>query len=259
MNSKSISKDFLTQIKLVDSHAHIDELENLSKAIHEAKESGVIGIIAVGMNIESNKKTLEIAMDNPEFIYPAIGYHPWEIKEEEIEANLTWIKDHINEAVALGEIGLDYKIKLKKELQFKVFERLLEIANEFDKPVILHCRFSHQKVFEMVKGKNVKKAIFHWYSGPLNLLDRIIESGYFISATPALAYSPPHQEAIKRTPIERILLETDSPVSYQGKEASPKDVLTTLSHVSQLKDLDILSISKETTFNASQLFEINFL
>ncbi|MCM8798952.1 MAG: TatD family hydrolase [Candidatus Omnitrophica bacterium] len=253
-----MNEDNLNQIKVVDSHAHLDELKDLTDVLIKAKESGVIGIVAVGTGIESNKKMIQIAKENPKFVYPAIGYHPWEIKEEEIETNLSWIKENIHDAIALGEIGLDYKIKLKKEIQIYVFERLLEVACEFDKPVILHCRFSHQKVFEIVKMKGINRVLFHWYSGPLNLLDQIIEAGYFISATPALAYSLPHQEAIKRTPIEKILLETDSPVSYQGKEASPKDVLITLSYVSRLKGLDIFSVSKRTTANASQFFNINF-
>ena len=82
--------------------------------------------------------------------------------------------------------------------------------------------------------------------------------GYFISATPALAYSPPHQEAIKRSPLERILLETDTPVSYQGKESKPKDVWITLEEVARLKGLDPMMVAKQTTANASQFFQIPF-
>jgi TatD DNase family protein len=247
------------KIVLIDSHAHLNEFEDITTILNEAKQSGVIGIVAVGMDINSNKKTLQLARENPKLVYPALGYHPWEIKENEIEENLSWIKDHIGEAIALGEIGIDYKIKVEKEVQFKVFNELLEIANAFDKPVIIHCRFSHQKAFEMVKEKGLKRGLFHWFSGPINILDKILESGYFISATPALAYSPPHQEAIKKAPLERILLETDSPVSYQGKESSPKDVLITLLHVSRLKGLEPLFVSKETTLNASEFFQIDFL
>ena len=82
--------------------------------------------------------------------------------------------------------------------------------------------------------------------------------GYFISATPALIYSPPHQEAIRRAPLERILLETDTPVSYQGKESRPKDVQITLQEVAQLKKLDPNIVSEQTTTNASQFFQIPF-
>jgi TatD DNase family protein len=72
-----------------------------------------------------------------------------------VEANLSFIRDHVGDGVALGEIGLDYKIKVKKELQWRVFEALLDIALEFNKPVIIHCRYSHRRVFEMVKGKKI--------------------------------------------------------------------------------------------------------
>jgi TatD DNase family protein len=253
--SQAIGDNF-ERLVLVDSHAHLEELDDLSESLREAKAAGVCGIIAVGMDIESNKKIFNIAEANPQFVYPALGYHPWEIKKEEVEANLSFIRDHVGDGVALGEIGLDYKIKVKKELQWSVFEALLDIALEFNKPVIIHCRYSHRRAFEMVKEKKIKHAVFHWYSGPIDLLDKILSMGYSISATPALVYSPPHQEAIKRAPIEKVLLETDTPVSYQGREARPKDVRITLKEVARLKKLDPFIVAEQTTANASQFFQI---
>jgi TatD DNase family protein len=82
--------------------------------------------------------------------------------------------------------------------------------------------------------------------------------GYLISATPALIYSLPHQKAIIRAPIERILLETDTPVSYQGKEARPKDVRISLEEVAKLKNLDPSFVAEQTTANASNFFQIAF-
>ncbi len=243
---------------LVDGHAHLNELSDLSESLQEARASGVRGIVAVGMDIDSNKKMLQIAEANNQFVYPAMGYHPWVIKEEEIEANLSFVRDHAEEGVASGEIGLDYKIKVKKELQWKVFGKLLDIAIESDRPVIVHCRFSHRRAFDMMRERKIERAVFHWYSGPLRFLDEILEAGYLISATPALAYSPPHQEAIRRAPIERILLETDTPVNYQGRESRPKDVRITLEEVSRLKELDPSLVSGQTTQNASQFFKIRF-
>jgi len=253
-----VDKEVLEKMFLVDVHAHLDELDDLSEALQEAKTAGVKGIIAVGVDIESNKRILQIAKANQKFVYPAFGYHPWQIKEEEVEENLSFIRDHVEECVALGEIGLDYKIKVKKDLQQKIFEDLLDIAHEFNKPTILHCRFSHRWAFEMVKEVGIKRAVFHWYSGPIDLLDEILNEGYFISATPASVYSPPHQEAIKRAPLDRILLETDAPVSYQGREARPKDVRITLKEVVRLKGLDPSVVSEQTTANASRLFQIDF-
>jgi len=211
------------------------------------------------MDVESNRKVLQIAEAHPGYVYPALGYHPWEIKEEEVEANLSFIRNHVEERVALGEIGLDYKIKVKKELQWGVFEELLDMALKSDRPVIVHCRLSHRRAFEMLKERKIKRAVFHWYSGPVDLLDKILSMGYFISATPALAYSPPHREAIQRAPIERILLETDTPVSYQGRESRPKDVRVSLEEVARLKGLEPSLVAMQTAANASEFFQIRFL
>jgi TatD DNase family protein len=89
-------------------------------------------------------------------------------------------------------------------------------------------------------------------------LGKILADGHFISATPALIYSPPHQEAIKLAPLERILLETDTPVSYQGREARPKDVRISMERVATLKGLDPLKVSEQTTINACRFFRISF-
>jgi TatD DNase family protein len=243
---------------LIDAHAHLDELTDLTESLQEAKTIGVHGIVAVGMDVDSNKKVLQIAQANPGYVYPALGYHPWEIKEEEVDANLSFIREHVEEEVALGEIGLDYKIKVKKELQWGVFGEILDIAFKSNKPVIIHSRFSHRRAFEMVKERKIRRAVFHWYSGPVDLLDKILSTGYFISATPALVYSPPHREAIQRAPIERILLETDTPVRYQGREARPKDVRVSLEEVSKLKRLEPSLVAMQTAANASEFFQIRF-
>ncbi len=245
-------------IPLVDGHAHLDELDDLSESLEKARAAGVCGIIAVGMEIDSNQKVLKIAEGNKGYVYPSLGYHPWEIIEEEVETNLSFIRDHVGEGVALGEIGLDYKIKIKKELQWKVFAELLDIALESNKPVIVHCRFSHRRAFEMARERKINRAVFHWYSGPVDLLDKILSMGYLISATPALVYSSVHQEAIKRAPIERILLETDTPVSYQGREARPEDVWISLEEVAKLKNLDPSFVAEQTKGNASNFFQIAF-
>lgn len=253
-----MEEEKLERISLVDVHAHLDALEDLSESLKEARGASVRGIIGVGMNIESNKKILKIAEENRGYVYPAIGYHPWELKEDEIEENLSFIRSHLGDCIALGEIGLDYKVKIKKEVQWKVFGELLMMALDFDKPVILHCRFSHRHALRIVKEKGVERAVFHWYSGSLSVLEEALAMGYFISATPALRYSPPHQEAIRQAPLEKILLETDAPVVYQGRESRPKDVRITLGEVARLKGLDPKDVSKQTTVNASRFFGAPF-
>lgn len=244
---------------LVDGHAHLDEIPDLPCSLEEAKGAGVMAIIGVGTNIEANEKILQIAAMNPDYVFPAIGYHPWDIKEEETERSLHFIRSHLDRCVALGEVGLDYKARAKKELQQRVFGEMLDVASQLDKPVIIHCRYSHERALKMILEREIRRAVFHWYSGPLDLLEEIIAHGYFISATPALLYSLHHQQAIKKAPIERILLETDTPVTYQGLESRPKHVGITLEQVARLKGLEMATVARLTTDNARQFFQISLI
>jgi TatD DNase family protein len=108
----------------------------------------------------------------------------------------------------------------------------------------------------MVSAAKIKKAVFHWYSGPLDLLEKIIADGYFVSCTPALAHSTAHQAAIRQAPLERILIETDCPVEYRGKVSEPAHLIDTLTHLSRIKDRPTEEVARITTANARMFFGI---
>ena len=241
---------------MIDTHAHMNEIEEIDKSIQRAADAGIDRIIAVGMDIESNKKTLSLANQFPGIIHPAIGYHPWSISPGDIDDNLAFIEDNLDSCIALGEVGLDYKSRIKKKIQWDVFSRILSIAKKWDRPVIVHSRFSHKRTHQMVKEANIKKAVFHWYSGPIDTLQQIIEDGYYISATPALAYSPQHKAAVECTPLEQILVETDAPAAYQGNVSEPADLLITLREISRLKGIEPEATNRITTTNAERFFNI---
>jgi TatD DNase family protein len=243
-------------LSIIDGHAHLNELENPGHEFEKARRVGVRAIIGVGMDVESNRRILELAREYPGFVFPAIGYHPWEIREEEIERNLAFVEENIAHCTALGEVGVDYKAKVKKPIQRRVFGEIVRIANRYDKPLILHCRYSHQRVFSMILEAGVKRAVFHWYNASLDLLQEIVSSGYYVSATPALRYSPPHQEAIKEAPIERILVETDCPVSFEDKDSRPSDVVVTVQELARIKGMPASEVADTTFRNAVDFYEI---
>jgi len=243
-------------IPIIDTHVHLDELSDPEGAIKEAREAGLSGIIAVGMDLLSNQKILEYSHKYPGFVFPAFGYHPWKITISGIQDNVRFIQDHLEQAVALGEVGLDYKMPVEKEIQHRVLEDFLELAWSKKKPVILHCRLSHEIAYRMVHRQDLKKVVFHWYSGPLDTLKELLLDGYYISATPALAHSPKHREAIAAAPLKQILIETDSPVTYQGEISSPVQVLRTLTELSRIKGVEIEEAALKTTQNARDFFGI---
>jgi len=239
---------------LIDAHAHLEAVEPVDEAVRKAAAAGVGKIVAVGMDLNSNAKTLKIAARFPEAVLPAVGYHPWRIRAEDAEQCIQFIEDHLAGCVALGEVGLDYKVKVKKPLQRDIFARVLTLARDRNKPVIVHSRFSYERSFQMVSSAGIERAVFHWYSGPVEVLEQILRQGYYISATPALAYSRFHRAAVKEAPLERILIETDSPVAYQGKKATPANLVDTLKSLSLLKVRPMEEIAAATTNNAKRFF-----
>jgi TatD DNase family protein len=253
--------------KLIDTHAHFDELKSLDLMLEEAKKAGVIAIIAVGSNHQSNIKTLEISREHHRFVYPALGLHPWELANLgtfAIDGNLRFIEQNISSAVAVGEIGLDYDKRVlkvaSKELQQEVLGRLLNIARKYAKPAIIHSRYAWKDALQLVQDVGIDKAVFHWFTGFSSVLRDIIDGGYFVSATPAAEYHEEHRRAVKEAPLQRLLLETDCPVAYGRAvryESQPADILRDLEAVSQLKEIGEAAIAEQTTTNAINFFSLD--
>jgi TatD DNase family protein len=252
--------------KLIDTHAHLDELSNLDSVLEEAKNTGIIAIVAVGSNHQSNIKTLEISQKCNGFVYPALGLHPWELGNLEtfaIDENLRFIEENIISAVAVGEIGLDYDKRVlkvaSKELQKEVLNQLLHIAKKYAKPAIIHSRYAWKDALHLIQDIGVNKAVFHWFTGFSSVLRDIISAGYFVSATPAMEYHGEHRRAIREAPLEKLFLETDCPVTY-GRvtryESRPADVLRNLEAVSQVKGIEKTEIAEQTTRNAITFFSL---
>ena len=246
--------------RLIDSHAHLEELEDLASAIERARQSGVVAIVAVGSDLESNRRVLEIAAKYDGFVYPALGLHPGLLHEaaSSIEHQMRFIEENLSDAVAIGEVGLDYhkRVVSGKDLQHKTFGAILALAKRYDKPVIVHSRYAWRDSFDLVNEVGVVKAVFHWYTGPCSVLREILERGYFVSATLAVEYHSEHRRAVREAPLENLLLETDCPVAYQGHKAEPADLGRALKATAEMKSLSLDSVAEKTTENALRLFRI---
>ena len=254
--------------RLVDSHAHLEEIKDLEAALERAREAGVCAVVTAGSGYSSSRRALQLSERRSNAdprVYAVIGVHPWNLRNMEsskIDSTLEFIRANIDKAAGVGEIGLDYWLKEarkdqgRRELQKKVFKSLLEIAKDCEKPVVVHSRGAWKDCFDLVKEADVKKAVFHWFTGPPDVLESLLEEGYMVSATPAAAYSKELRRTIQSTPIEKILLETDSPVNYRGKTAEPADVVTTLNEIAALKGIEKEDVADKTTRNAVNLSSI---
>lgn len=247
---------------MIDTHAHISDLDNPEEAIEEAKAVGVRAILAVGADLETCRATLKLAKTFSGYIYPALGIHPTEIVIQEISETIRFIEENIEKCIAIGEIGLDYwskearKNKDIRDLQRDLYIQQLRIASEIDKPASIHARGAWRDALELAKAHRLGKGVFHWYSGPIDILKELLDSGYYISATIAAEYSREHRAALTKAPLERILIETDSPVVYRGSPSKPADLVRTLKALSELKGLPPEDVAQATTSNAQRLFNI---
>ncbi len=250
---------------LIDTHAHLDGIEDIEGALKRAFQAGVTGILAVGEDQASNRKNLDLQRSGSEpEIRVGLGIHPGRIVSENLSEDFVFIEHHISEASAVGEIGLDFWYKWvrkddqKKDEQRSVYRRLLELAVSQDLPAVIHTRGAWREALEIAKEMEVRRAVFHWYSGPLDVLKDILDAGYLISASPSVAYSPESREALELAPVEQTLVETDSPVYYKhcdgGFQAEPKDVFRTLKYYATLKHREEEDLAFVLNQNARTLF-----
>lgn len=251
-------------MSIVDTHAHLSDLEEKETIIENARRAGVVAIVAVGANHATNLRTLEWAQAYPGYVFPALGIHPTEFADDDVSASLSFIRENIEKRVAVGEIGLDYwnrearKNKDVREQQRRIYTEQLGIAREHGLPTSVHGRGSWRDALELAVEHGPETVVFHWYSGPLDVLSELLDGGYYISATPAAEYSRDHRAALENTPLERIIIETDSPVYMRNRRrnSEPADTVVTLRALAKLKDADENEVARVTTGNAKKIFRI---
>jgi len=252
---------------LIDSHAHLDMREfdkDREHVISRAVESGIACIITIGIDLSSSLKALELA-GMYEFIYSSVGYHPHNA-EQVGDNDLKELCGLISEqkVVAWGEIGLDfYRRHSSPEKQIQVFEQQLDMAHDFDLPVIIHSREAHKETKEILVKKGGGIGVIHCFSGDYDLAMEFIEMGYYISIPGTVTYKNALQvqDVAARIPLEKLLIETDAPflapVPERGKRNEPLFVTYTARKIADLRDMEIEEVSRQTSENAIRLFRLS--
>ncbi len=246
---------------LIDIHCHANLYLTLDEIISEATKVGVEKILAVSISSISLERILEISSKYSE-LYPALGIHPEEVQmnkdiEIQLESVLATIRRNREKICAIGEVGLDHHFVKNKDLyplQLKIFEKMLSIAQELELPVNLHTKGAEKIVFDMLPSYTIPHVNIHWYSGPEEFLKLGIERGYFFSITPAISYSPAVKKTVSMVDIEHILLESDGPVKYSGKQGTPAMIREVLKIISKLKEIPIDNLESQICENTKKVF-----
>jgi len=250
---------------MIDVHCHLayEGLFEIHEKVLEEAKRVMTAIINCGYPRDC-EKALEIAKKNDGFVFLELGLHPIDIvkmTDDEVKKYLGYVRDHANDIVAIGEIGLDkhwYPDEKLNERLRKVFIKCLELAEELKLPAVLHTRKAEEECFNIVADMKFKRVDFHFFSGSLTLAKKIIDCGYYISLTNTLANSKNSKKIAKNFPMEKLLTETDSPfLSPNPPQPNvPQNVKIILEKISEYRKMPIEDVDKITTENAVRFFNL---
>jgi len=251
----------------VDSHIHLaDEAYKgrVDRIVEEARRAGVKIIVANSEDLETSLRTLELAEAYPPTVLPALGVHPWcacEAEDSEVGEVSNLILKHGGRLAAVGEVGLDLAYARGKQeawdRQKKVFSLMLETAERVGLPVIAHSRRSAGEVLEVALTYRVKM-VFHWFSGEIQVLRRILDEGFYITVGPSIHYSKHIQRVAAEAPLTSILTETDGPVRYRGPfeslETTPTLIPMVVEKLAEVKGLKPDEVALQILKNCEKVF-----
>ena len=255
----------MSRTGLWDSHAHLDDewFDEDRAELMEQIQKDLEGVINPGCDGKSSLLALDLA-EKYSFIYAAVGYHPENLKDipKNYLDELAKLAVH-PKVVAIGEIGLDYywKENEPKEVQKKIFLEQIDLAKQFNLPIIIHDRDAHGDMLEIFqKEVSGVQAVFHCFAGSLEMAKELAKRGYYFGFGGTSTYKNANKvrEVLKYLPKDLILFETDSPyltpVPFRGKRNNPLYVELTAKNAAEVLGLDFAELAEITTENAKRLF-----
>lgn len=244
-----------------DTHAHIysEYYDDFNSIIDNAKNNGINRIINAGTNLDNCHEVLDVS-NVFENVYCCIGIHPEDIDENYLDFEQLLLDNlNNNKLVAIGEIGLDYYFrKDNKEEQIKVFEYQLGLAEKYSLPVVVHSREATADVISSLK-KFKLRGVIHCFSGSLETANIYLKMGFYIGVGGVLTFKNSKiDDVIKEVPLNRILLETDSPYltpePNRGKRNEPAYILDIAKYVANLYNVSLDEVSNITEKNVNDLY-----
>lgn len=237
---------------LVDTHCHIDRYPDPMSLAAECEAKGITAIAVT--NLPSHYEMAASHIGNLRYVKPALGFHPLAVAENRNELPRFL---RLLEAVRfVGEVGLDYSREgtPSKQQQLEVFQAIAEALSSKPRFVTLHSRGSAEDVVDILAEHKVTNCVFHWYSGTLSTLDRVVAGGHYVSINTAMLASKKGRSVLERVPRERILTETDGPYVKIGRAAAkPTDTKQVLQGMGDVWDLAEEDVEMLITGNYQEL------
>jgi TatD DNase family protein len=259
---------------MIDTHIHIDEeayAVDREEVIARQREAGVEAMIVPGVNAQSIDGILDICQRHKGYCFPALGFHPQDVKEDWQEQ---WaiiekaIREYRNELVAIGEIGLDYYWDTTfKEAQQEVFQRQLDLAQELDLPIMIHNRDATEDTLKILKAFSIQHSAFssplrgvmHCFNGSKEVAKQILDMGLYLGIGGVLTFKNCKLfETLEVVPLDRIVLETDgpylAPTPHRGERNESRLMIFVVQRLAEIYQTTPEEVIKVTSENAKKLF-----
>ena len=252
----------------VDSHCHLDRLDlapyegDLAAAINAAKDRGVERMLCIGVDMTNAQTVVDIARQY-EGISASVGVHPMDVNDQLVDIDELRTLALAPEVVAIGETGLDYYYsKDSAEIQRESFALHLQLSSELKKPVIIHTRDAREDTLSIIRqhGDRSVAGVLHCFTESWEMASKALDENYYISFSGIVTFNNAAalREVAKKVPLDRILIETDSPylapIPHRGKKNEPKYVVEVAQCIAQLRGLTVEEVAQVTTNNFDDLF-----
>jgi TatD DNase family protein len=257
---------------MIDSHCHLHDhaYADLAETLRVSLTHDVWGVIAVGVDAESNAYNLRSATAFPKAVWPCLGFHPDrpDLDEAALDHVLEQMHEHHARLVALGEVGLPwYSLEGHADAATLMprgrarLDRLLAVAARYDLAVALHAPHGAAVgAFEALKRHGIERAVFHWHKAPAEVTRAIVDAGYLVSVGPEVVYRERDRELVSAVDLESLLVESDGPWPYRGEfegmASGPWLVSRVAEEIAKIKRMPVDDVMHELTANTCRLFDL---
>ena len=251
----------------VDSHCHLDKLDydelhnGVADVLDKASQANVNAFLSVGCTLDSFPHMMEMIEPFPN-VHASVGVHPLDV-ESDFSLDTLRRFASMPRVVAVGETGLDYHYQPETaDLQKLRFTQQVDLAVELNKPLIIHTRNARQDTLDILRKGGADKCggVIHCFTEDLEFAHAALELGFYISVSGIVTFRQANElkEVVKQLPLERLLIETDSPylapVPHRGKQNQPAYVVEVAAYIAQLKGVSLAEVAQKTTQNFADLF-----
>ncbi len=250
-------------MRLFDAHCHLEEEafdDDREEVIKRAREAGLVGIVTSPIYPDDAEKALRLFRGH-QMVRISIGLDVAEYgDEEEVSATLDLIRSHADDIVAVGEVGLDYRILRSggppKEKQKEVFRLFIRLAKELDKPLVIHSLWAQRPVLRVLDEEGAERVVLHAFGGTPEDVKFAVERGWLVSVPTNVVRSNNVQKVVRATPVEYMVLESDSPVlAPNPKERNePANIRVSAKFIAEMKGIGVDDLAEITTGNAMRVY-----